>query len=185
VKAGHLSLNLNVLLRQRKDLSRILEERVLLPSFEDIEELLKNTPEGAAEGEAAKGEEEDEEKKGSEKKKEEEKENHQPGQTSGESSKPSSSSPTRSDDQKALLAKSIAAVDSHERDLFESPEMESAMKIKLEKIDDAIRKLVVDEKERRRHWQKKKNSKWIAHFFLSLVNYSFLSSLLLSQVKRQ
>ena len=86
-------------------------------------------------------EQEEKEEDGTEKKEKEVVEVVVEHQTSGQSSKPMSST-TRGNEEQFILAKSIAAVGSHERELFESLEMETAMKIKLEKIDHAIRKFV-------------------------------------------
>jgi hypothetical protein len=144
VKAGHLSLNLNVLLRQRKDLSRILEERVLLPSFEDIkvasdfaaqteQKQDKNGGGGESGASGASG------ASGGGNKVEDEEKTDRRQQTTGESSAPSS--PTKKNTESTTSSSSDAelnAVDAHERELYESPEMERAMRTKLERIDDAI-----------------------------------------------
>ena len=68
--------------------------------------------------------EEQEEKEGTEKKEKEVVEVVVEHQTSGQSSKPMSST-TRGNEEQFILAKSIAAVGSHERELFESLEMEN------------------------------------------------------------
>lgn len=146
VKAGHLSLNLNVLLRQRKDLSRILEERVLLPSFEDIKFAngLNMKSQGGHNQTHDKGEKEMKKNEcvidGRDGGKQEEKSDgqHQQ-QTTGESSAPSS--PSRNTDTKTMSVPDAVAdaVVARERELYESPEMERAIRTKLERIDDAIK----------------------------------------------
>ena len=162
VKAGHLSLNLNVLLRQRKDLSRILEEKVLLPSFDDVEAEAKysndkpevidskqeaNNVNNANSKDSSK---EEDERKTTETKTDQEKitELKKEKQTSGESSTPSSpvrsntheenETPTTTTTNTATSSSSTYKIDTHERELFESVEMEKLMKIKLEQIDYAI-----------------------------------------------
>ena len=91
-KAGNLSLNLNVLLRQRKDLMRILEEREMLPSFADVEAEMKYQNE------------------------QDESENNV--KVNNLTSEP---------------------IDERERELYESPDMESEIKQKLDAVDAAIR----------------------------------------------